>query len=412
MMHQEGLYFLTESDVRKIMKRTNMHYGKDNDDGTISFEEFLALTTSMKSTTTGDVARHVRAIATAIPHRHSTHPFHTAIPHLRSTSPSHTSISHWHSAPHRPFLSVYRPAVRAHPQYPRDAIAFRTPCAHPVRPRVSSQLGSKFLSSIFESLSDEEQKTCRGRLGGFVDSNRVAIFILILVVIDFGAVLGELFIHFTLVEVCDYHCSSGGFPDLHLNAHFIEHHMGLDSGGAFCIADSAINMSSSSSGHRRLEALDHHEEASTVTCANFTGLECSLSCHHDPLQFKVEQGLHYVSVAALSVVMTQILLQMLAYGIKFWYRIDYIIDFLIVGVALVIENLPTTIKGEELVIFLLTWRFLRVGHGLLFAQDIIHTRQERKIKQIAFEAARRADVKNDKKAKVFPPPVIKPSLLS
>lgn len=97
LMHQEGLYFLTESDVRKIMKRTNMHYGKDSDDNTITFEEFLALTTSMKSTTTGDVARHVRAIATAIPHRHSTHPFHTAIPHLRSTSPSHTSISHWHS---------------------------------------------------------------------------------------------------------------------------------------------------------------------------------------------------------------------------------------------------------------------------------------------------------------------------
>ena len=106
--------------------------------------------------------------------------------------------------------------------------------------------------------------------------------------------------------------------------------------------------------------------------------------------------------------MMQILLQMLAYGIKFWYRIDYIVDLLIVGVALVIENLPTTIKGEELVIFLLTWRFLRVGHGLLFAHDIIHTRQERKIKQIAFEAARRADVKNDKKAKVFPPPVSKP----
>ena len=109
-------------------------------------------------------------------------------------------------------------------------------------------------------------------------------------------------------------------------------------------------------------------------CGNFTGLHCHLVCETDPTQYVLShQALHWISVSILALLMLHILLQMVAYGLAFWKKLVYVLDFLIVLIALVFENIPSTILpgggAAGLFIFLLFWRAVRIMHAMFTAVE-------------------------------------------
>lgn len=161
------------------------------------------------------------------------------------------------------------------------------PCAL----QVKAQHKSAF-ESIWDELTDEEKHSLRGRLGQFVDSNLVTYFMLTLVVLDFIAVLGEIYIWITLVNVCDYKCDDG--ITVSLSGSFVNDHVRETADGVLCVEQNGFARPADASRRQLGYTSD------VITCSNFTGLNCHMSCHIDAWQHEFEIYLHWVSIAALA----------------------------------------------------------------------------------------------------------------
>lgn len=221
----------------------------------------------------------------------------------------------------------------------------------------------KALRPLHEVMEEEGASTQWANLGAFVDSAWVNLFVLFLVFVDLVAVLGEIFVWATLVNVCDLECDQG--LKLSLDSDFIESYLAEDAHGAYCISELGFTRpaNASAAAHRQLGSAG-------ATCGDLSGLHCHMHCHYDPTQHEVEVVLHWVSIAALCLLMVQVLLQMIAYGLRFWKSPVYVIDFVVILVALVAESLPAGFRVGGLVVFLLVWRVLRVCHGAYTAAHL------------------------------------------
>ena len=67
-------------------------------------------------------------------------------------------------------------------------------------------ISGKVARSLFLDMDHETRKSWRGKLGELVDGTKMGLSIMGLIVLDFIAVLGEVFIFLTEVTVCSYKC--------------------------------------------------------------------------------------------------------------------------------------------------------------------------------------------------------------
>merc|ERR1711865_635899 len=87
------------------------------------------------------------------------------------------------------------------------------------------------------------------------------------------------------------------------------------------------------------------------------------------IQYDWEHWLHMVSVGILGIFALQLLLLMLIYQKKFFFSAAYVIDTVVVGAALALENMSAAKEGG-LFVALLFWRVLRIVHGIASSVEI------------------------------------------
>jgi hypothetical protein len=95
--------------------------------------------------------------------------------------------------------------------------------------------------------------------------------------------------------------------------------------------------------------------------------DCHCTCDHDAHPHvevadsveTAEHVLHYVSLSILSTMLLHQVLLIVAYGLTFFTKIWYILDFVVVAVAFALE-LALTSDEESLLVILLSWRVVRV----------------------------------------------------
>merc|ERR1712216_594324 len=85
----------------------------------------------------------------------------------------------------------------------------------------------------------------------------------------------------------------------------------------------------------------------------------------------VENVFHWISVGILFVFAFQIFLLIIAYGIEFFKNKFFVLDMLVVAGALVLE-LAFHVSEGALFAVLLSWRFIRIVHGLVSTVEISH----------------------------------------
>jgi hypothetical protein len=96
------------------------------------------------------------------------------------------------------------------------------------------------------------------------------------------------------------------------------------------------------------------------------------------LQIEVENVLHWVSVSILFAFAFQIFLLMVAYGLRFFKNPFFVLDFIVVVVALVLE-LAFHVREGALFAILLSWRVIRIIHGFYTTIEIQHKENHKKI---------------------------------
>lgn len=92
-----------------------------------------------------------------------------------------------------------------------------------------------------------------------------------------------------------------------------------------------------------------------------------------------EHSLHVVSVSILWIFAAQIAALIALYGCEFFRNLFYVLDLVVIAGALVLESMHITAGG--LFVLLLSWRGLRVVHGLMSSIELQHKRQEERLTQ-------------------------------
>jgi hypothetical protein len=72
---------------------------------------------------------------------------------------------------------------------------------------------------------------------------------------------------------------------------------------------------------------------------------------------------HYTSLGIVSFFLLELLLLMFGLGAVFWRRIIYVVDFVIVLAAFIVEIFLEDIFATFIILFRL-WRMVRVMHGI------------------------------------------------
>jgi len=96
------------------------------------------------------------------------------------------------------------------------------------------------------------------------------------------------------------------------------------------------------------------------------------------LQMQVEYVLHWTSLSILFIFLAQIVLLMLAYGTNFFKNAFFLLDAVVVVTALVLE-LVFHVREGALFIVLLSWRIVRIVHGLYTTIEIQHKETNKQI---------------------------------
>jgi len=90
--------------------------------------------------------------------------------------------------------------------------------------------------------------------------------------------------------------------------------------------------------------------------------------HLSERQHGLEGGLHIVSVTILFLLLSQLLLEALAYGSRFFKQPVHILDLVIILVAIALETGISPFS--KFVVVVLAWRCLRVIHAMVAAMEI------------------------------------------
>jgi len=97
-------------------------------------------------------------------------------------------------------------------------------------------------------------------------------------------------------------------------------------------------------------------------------------------QHKWEMVLKHMSLTILGIFQAQIILTIIAYDIKFFKSPFYVMDLVIISGSLVMESVKS-FKGGGLFVLLLSWRVLRIIHGLFTSFEIENHETHKKLNQ-------------------------------
>ena len=96
------------------------------------------------------------------------------------------------------------------------------------------------------------------------------------------------------------------------------------------------------------------------------------------IQLDVENVLHVMSVTILFIFLFQICLLVVAYGSNFFKNPFFMLDAVVVIVALVLE-IGFHVREGALFVVLLSWRVVRIIHGFYTTVEIQHKETHKKI---------------------------------
>jgi len=201
------------------------------------------------------------------------------------------------------------------------------------------------------------------QLAMLIDGNWAQVVILALIILDVVCVIIELVLFATM-------CPCATYPE------------GDYSYSAYSTAYSAYN---SYSG-RRLVASSGEQ------------------CQKGEYEYSHEQHewhvvLHWISVSILCIFGLQIVTLMALYRLAFFKNAFYVLDFVVIGGALFCE-MTTYFAAGKLFIIILSWRMLRVVHGIMSSVELQAKAKEAKLEaerdklQRELNASRRALAKS------------------
>lgn len=207
--------------------------------------------------------------------------------------------------------------------------------------------------------------------GRVLDGSLAQVLILVLIVLDVLCVICELLMLHTMGEDCVGHC------------------IPLDAGGSSRMLGGAF------APKRDQEALtcvfngdDPHVGGLNLPTSNIAYGTVQQHCvtQFSKVQYDWNLWLHNVSVGILAIFGMQLFLLMLVYQVNFFKSTAYVMDSIVVGTALVLENLSNASEGG-LFIVLLSWRVLRIVHGIASSVEISGEMKERAVDSHGFELA-------------------------
>lgn len=191
------------------------------------------------------------------------------------------------------------------------------------------------------------------KAGGFLDGAWAQLVFLILIAIDVICVVIELVILHTACDFCHAECSTSQ------SRHLL--HQDFHSGRLLASAPPSFPPVNCTAG------VAGHSGVTTQVCTTMLS----------PIQYDWEHWLHIVSVSILGIFGLQLFLLMILYQMAFFKNLAYIVDTIVVGAALVLENLSSAKEGGLFVV-LLSWRVLRIVHGIISAVELQEGRAEEK----------------------------------
>ena len=190
------------------------------------------------------------------------------------------------------------------------------------------------------SLQTKEGMSARLELGKIVDGVYVHGIILTLIILDVICVICELTLAATI-----------------------------------CL-DPNASSSSAGAGHRRRFLLS---TAVSPSPASPESVQHSVFCNDCmQTQLDVENVLHVMSVTILFIFLFQICLLIVAYGSNFFKNPFFMLDAVVVIVALVLE-IGFHVREGALFVVLLSWRVVRIIHGFYTTVEIQHKETHKKI---------------------------------
>eukprot|EP00949_MAST-11_sp_MAST-11-sp1_P003267 g3267.t1 len=99
------------------------------------------------------------------------------------------------------------------------------------------------------------------------------------------------------------------------------------------------------------------------------------------VQHDWEYTLHYISVSILFLFAFQIFLLFVSYGLRFFRNPFFVLDAIIIGGAIVLE-VGFHVSEGALLVLLLSWRVVRIIHGLVTTMEINHKKTHAKIHKL------------------------------
>lgn len=140
--------------------------------------------------------------------------------------------------------------------------------------------------------------------------------------------------------------------------------------------DPNTSSSSGASGHRRRFLLSSTTSPSPMPQQSVQHDAFCTECMQ--IQLDVENVLHLMSVTILFVFLFQICLLVFAYGSDFFKNPFFMLDAVVVIVALVLE-IGFHVREGALFVVLLSWRVVRIIHGFYTTVEIQHKETHKKI---------------------------------
>ncbi|CAE7830893.1 HVCN1 [Symbiodinium sp. KB8] len=162
----------------------------------------------------------------------------------------------------------------------------------------------------------QRERSCRLKLANFLESHRVTLVNLFLIIIDVVAVACELM----LANVCEVSTHGSG-------------------------------------GHRRMSGTGDSVEGEVE--------------HQNEVVHHIEAALHWTSVSILGVFLVQQFLLMYALGRGYCRKYALMVDFVVIVVALVLETAISSTAAGFLVA-VLSWRAIRLLHGIFVSIESEH----------------------------------------
>lgn len=208
----------------------------------------------------------------------------------------------------------------------------------------------------------------QNRAGQALDGGTANIIIMVLIVVDVICVICELLLGATACRDCTASCVGHDHQPRFLSSL---------APGTMTITDV----------HRQLGGAAPPLYVNTsIACAQ--DMHVLQTCVSNGSQVDWNTWLHWVSVGILGIFALQLILLMMIYQRQFFCSFAYMADSVVVGAALVLENIPSAKQGGLFVV-LLSWRILRIVHGVISSVEINNTMKKREIDAEAVELSKK-----------------------